>query len=170
MSLFKIYGILAVIVVIFIGLSLLISKRINSYLSDDQTKEKEIKQKIIIHDNKTLFRNILDSIFLAALAIMMVAPVIYIFSLVFHLLFPLSPKETATQLIAVIYITISCITVIVLFIYALKWLNGEEKTMTLPINKHKQTIYHTAALRLISSLHLPTSNLQFWQPSIIETL
>jgi hypothetical protein len=118
MSFFKTHGISIVIFVILFGVSLLIYKLINSYSSKNQSKEKVIKEK------RRLFRNIIDSIWIGSLAIVMVAPVIYIFDLVFRLLFPsLSPKDDTVVLVtAVIYVTIDCITNMVLFMYAWKWL------------------------------------------------
>ncbi len=101
---------------------MLICKRIDSYLSRNQTKEKGIKQKIIIQDKKTSFRNIINSIFLAGLAMMLAAPYFYISDLVFRLLFPLPVKGTVTQLFAILYINIWFLIYFVTLIYAWKWL------------------------------------------------
>ena len=123
MSLFKTYGLSLVLSVIGFGVSLLIYKWIESYFSNNQTKEKEIKQKLIIQDKNTLFNRLSISIFSASLALVILAPLPYIFEIVFRLLFRLPLKGTTTELIAMLlYISISIIFYFVSLIFIFKWL------------------------------------------------
>ena len=111
-------GIVVVNLIILIWVSFLIYKRIDTYLSKNQTKEKQIS----IQDKKTSFRNIINSIFLAGLAMMLAAPYFYISDLVFRLLFPLPIKGTIATLFAIIYINIWFLIYFVSLISAWKWL------------------------------------------------
>jgi len=77
-------GIVVVNFIILIWVSFLISKRIDTYLSKNQTKEKQIT----IQDKKTFFRNIINSIFLAGLAMMLAAPFFIYLTLYFVSFFP----------------------------------------------------------------------------------
>lgn len=112
---------LAIVIVNFIILilvSFLISSQIDKYLSKNQTKEKQIN----IQDKKTFLSNIMNSIFLAGLAVMLAAPFLYIGDLVFRLLFPLPIEETSTELFAIVYINILYLIYFVTLISAWKWL------------------------------------------------
>jgi hypothetical protein len=70
-----------------------------------------------------LARNTMNSILLAALAIVIVAPYFYFFDLVFRLLFP-SPLNLGivAQLIAILYLLIGITIYFVLVVYTWKWL------------------------------------------------
>ena len=136
MSLSKTYGILAVILAISIGVSLLICKRIDSYLSKNQTKEKEIKPKIIIQDKKTLLANVLNYIFWASLTMMILTPFHYIYEIVLLFLFPFPFKETVVESMAILlYIFTTTTIYIVLFIYVWRWLKKNLDLTDLQIKK-----------------------------------
>jgi hypothetical protein len=119
-----IYGIPIVNIAILIGVSLLISKRIDSHLSNKQKIDKEIKEKVITQHKKSLLSNIIEVIFLFSFVLVILSPVSSIADLIIHLIFPSPPKEPSIQLIIMVYIffNIFFLVYILSFIYVFKWL------------------------------------------------
>lgn len=119
-----IYGIPIVNLAILIGVSFLISKRIDSYLSKNQKTDKEIKQNIIKEDKKSLLSNVLECIFLFSFVLVMLSPISYVADLISHLLFASPTKKPSTQLIIMAYIffNIFFLIYILSFIYVWRWL------------------------------------------------
>jgi uncharacterized BrkB/YihY/UPF0761 family membrane protein len=117
-----IYGIPIINIAILIWIAMLISKRMDSHLSNKQKIDKEVKEKVITRDKKSLL-SILEYIFIFALILIILSPVTSIYDLIIHVIFPFPLKYTVVKLILlVITFNIFILIYILSFIYVFKWL------------------------------------------------